>query len=265
MSNFYKVKKPIKVINSISKELTGIQQLPQAQVQYLDKEIIFSGSNLFEEKALLLTQKALVGGITGLLPLLTLVMARGDSDPELDNLAGTLFQVMKLLTAGHVQSTLDRRANVKSVVNSLLGKEIIRQEEDVHGDLLPVNEFLLGGRLGDKNKEVLKAARASDQCLGTKTAQSGKRSGDKNWSKAPFKHQRNNFRGSKGKSFGRSFHSNTQNNKGGSSYKSGYTGSNTNTYSGNEHYKSASHGPSQRGKSSSNRGGTSDKPGGFKS
>ena len=46
MSNFYKVKKPTKVINSISKELTGIQQIPQAQVQYLDKEIVLTGSKL---------------------------------------------------------------------------------------------------------------------------------------------------------------------------------------------------------------------------
>ena len=114
-------------------------------------------------------QKVMLGALATVVPVLAEVIKRGSSDPLLEDLSLNLLSGVKLLVAGVTQNTLDRRANVKEVVTTVLGKEIVKTAEDIHGEPLPPNEYLLGGKLGDKNKEVIKSAKASDQCLGTKT------------------------------------------------------------------------------------------------
>ena len=169
LGSYFSNKKPWKVIKDLSKQHTGLADFAQAQVHYLDKEIKFSGVHLTKERALLTGQKVMLGALATVVPVLAEVIKRGSSDPLLDDLSLNLLSGVKLLVAGVTQNTLDRRANVKEVLHTVLGKEIVKTAEDIHGEPLPPNEYLLGGKLGDKNKEVIKSAKASDQCLGTKT------------------------------------------------------------------------------------------------
>ena len=46
--------------------------------------------------------------------------------------------------------------NVKKVVHSLLGKELIKEKRDIYGELPEPTDFLLGDNLGEKNRELMK-------------------------------------------------------------------------------------------------------------
>ena len=48
------------------------------------------------------------------------------------------------------------------VVHTRLGKELIKEKRDAYGEIPDPREFLLGGNLGERNKQLLKSVKASD-------------------------------------------------------------------------------------------------------
>ena len=78
--------------------------------------------------------------------------------------------MLKILVLTHSQLTIDRVLNVKKVVNTHLGKEVIKPKLDTYGEKELSTDYLLGDDLADKNKKLIKSARASDTVMNTTLA-----------------------------------------------------------------------------------------------
>ena len=91
---------------------------------------------------------------------------RGNSDPELDAQATPMLDAIRGLVHTHTH----RLSNVQKVVNNPLGKEVIKRKTDTYGEKEFPTEHLLREDLGERNKKVLKSARASDTVMNTSLA-----------------------------------------------------------------------------------------------
>ena len=91
-------------------------------------------------------------------------MKRSSSDPQLDAHGTDMLNAIRMSVATHCQIRIDRKLNVKKVVHSLLGKELIKEKRDICGELLEPSDFLLEYNLGEKNRELIKSVRASENC-----------------------------------------------------------------------------------------------------
>ena len=159
--------KPLKTIKEISREYTGLLDVPDARVQVLNEEIRFAEGRKDGECSLLTATKGVVGALTAIAPTLDIILQRGSADPELNNQSLNMLNAMRLLICTHSQIRTDRKLNVQKVVHSRLGKELIKEKRDVYGDLPEPSEHLLGENLGEKNRQLLKSVRASDSCMST--------------------------------------------------------------------------------------------------
>ena len=74
-----------------------------------------------------------------------------------------------MLVFTHGQLMGDRLQNVKKVVNTVLGKEVIKPKTDAYGEKELPTDLLLGDDLAEKNKKI-KSARASDTVMNTSIA-----------------------------------------------------------------------------------------------
>ena len=70
------------------------------------------------------------------------------------------------LVFAHSQLTGDRLQNVKKIVNTVLGKEVIKPKTDAYGGKVLPTDFLLED-LAEKNKKIIKSARVSDTVMYT--------------------------------------------------------------------------------------------------
>jgi len=184
IQGYFSIKNPGKVVNELSKKYTGLADVQQAQLQYLDTEMRFKGLKLAKDTALFTAQKGQLSALTAIIPVLQVVQERGTLDPRLNDTSEALMDALKLLVTSFSQAKLDRLATIKGSVYSVLGKELIKTT-DMKGDQLPSNEFLLGGKLGERNKEAMKSARATDNMLGTFYARGLKRKNE-GFTGAPF-------------------------------------------------------------------------------
>ena len=90
--------------------------------------------------------------------MLTLILARGNS--ELDGQAKGMLDAVKVLVHIYTQLTSDRLVNVHKLVNNPLGKEVIKKKTDPYDEKELPTEHLLGEDLRERNKKMLKSARA---------------------------------------------------------------------------------------------------------
>ena len=179
MAHFYLYAKPKKAINELARQYTGVLMVPESRVQALNEEIHFIEGRKLAEEALFWASKGVVAAMTAIAPALALVLARGKKDAELDAQAKPLLDAVKVLVHTHAQITVDRIANVGKVVNTTLGKEVIKRKTDKYGEKELPTEHLLGEDLADKNKKVIKVARASDTVMNTSLApKKWRKSGD---------------------------------------------------------------------------------------
>lgn len=167
--------KPLKCIREFARKYTGLADVPEARVQLMNDEIRFGDGRKEGESALMTASKGVVAALTAIAPLMDVVMQRGSADPELNNHALDMLNAIKVLVCTHSQLRVDRTGSVTKVVNSRLGKELIKQKRDVYGDLPLPSEYLLGDNLGERNKQLMKSVRASDNCMQTNLAHRGKR------------------------------------------------------------------------------------------
>ena len=172
---YYQGPKFLKTIREISREYTGLADVPGARVQALNEEIKFAESRKDGENSLLTATKGIVGALTAIAPVMDLILKRGSSDPELDAHGTDMLNAIRMLVATHCQIRIDRKLNVKKVVHSLLGKELIKEKRDIYGELPEPSDFLLGDNLGEKNRELMKSVRASENCMSSGLPYRGKR------------------------------------------------------------------------------------------
>lgn len=179
IAHFYAYTKPKKALNDIARQYTGIKTVPEARVQALNDEIKFADGRKLAEEGMMWATKGVVAALTAIAPTLALVLSRGKGDRELDEQAKPMFDAMKVLVHTHTQLTADRLANVYKVVNTPLGKEVIKKKADKYGEKELPTEHLLGENLGDKNKKVIRSARAADTVMNTSLApKKWRKSGD---------------------------------------------------------------------------------------
>ena len=175
LKHFYSYNKPIKVLKDLSRQYTGLVDIPEARIQLLNEEIKFQEARKLGEDAMLWATKGIVGALTAIMPMTAIILMRGNRDTELNAEALNVLNAIRMLVSAHVQLTNDRLSNVDKVVNSRLGKDIIKLKKNTHGDKPEATEHLLGEDLAERNKLALKKARASDNCMNSKSAYSGKR------------------------------------------------------------------------------------------
>ena len=175
VKHFYGYNKPIKVIKELSRQYTGLADIPEAQIQLLNDEIKFQEARKLGEDAMLWATKGVVGALTAILPMMAVILTRGKQDADLDAQAVNMFNAVRMLVSAHVQLTNDRMTNVNKVVNTSLGKDIIKRKKDEFGDKPAPTKYLLGEDLGERNKVALKNARASDNCMNTFTVGRGRK------------------------------------------------------------------------------------------
>ena len=175
VKHFYGYNKPIKVIKELSRQYTGLADIPEAQIQLLNDEIKFQEARKLGEDAMLWATKGVVGALTAILPTMAVILTRGKQDSDLDEQAVNMFNAVRMLVSSHVQLTNDRMTNVNKVVNTSLGKDIIKRKKDEFGDKPTPTKYLLGEDLGERNKVALKNARASDNCMNTFTVGRGRK------------------------------------------------------------------------------------------
>ena len=108
------------------------------------------------------TTKGVVAALTAIVPTLTLIMARGRANTELDEQARPMLDAVKGLVHTHSQLTTNRLANVYTVINTPLGKEVIKKKSDKYREKELPTEHLLSEDLGDRNKKAIKSVRAAD-------------------------------------------------------------------------------------------------------
>lgn len=170
ISHFYAYTKTKKAINEIARQYTGIKTIPEARVQALNDEIKFIEGRKLAEDGMMWATKGVVAALTAIAPTLALILSRGKGDRELDEQAKPMLDAIKVLVFSHSQLTTDRLANVNKVVNTPLGKDVVKKKTDKYGEKELPTEHLLGEDLGDRNKKVLKSARASDTVMNTSLA-----------------------------------------------------------------------------------------------
>ena len=78
--------------------------------------------------------KGVVAALTAIAPMLKLILARGKTDTELDEQARPILDAVTVLVHIHTQLTGDRLANVHKVINTPLGKEVIKRKSDKYGE-----------------------------------------------------------------------------------------------------------------------------------
>ena len=170
LAYYYSFTKPKKALNDIARLYTGIKTVPEVRVQPLNEEVKFVEGRKLAEDGMFWATKGVVAALTAITPTLELVLARGKRDPELDEQAKPMLDAVKVLVHTHTQLTADRVLNVHKVVNTPLGKEIIKRKLDKYGEKELPTEHLLGEDLGERNKEVIKSARAADTVMNTSLA-----------------------------------------------------------------------------------------------
>ena len=95
-----------------------------------------------------------------------LMLKSGSFDPELDAHSMDMLNAIRMFVATHCPVRLDRKLKVKKVVNSALGKELIKMKREIYRELPELSELLLlGDNLGDKNKEHMKSVKASENYM----------------------------------------------------------------------------------------------------
>ena len=127
---------PLKTIRKLAREYTGLADVPGVRVQALNEEIKFAESRKDGEHSLLTATKGIVGALTAIAPVMDMMLNRGSSDPELDVHSTDMLNAIQMLGATHCQVRLDRKLNVKKVVNSALGKELIKEKREIYGELI---------------------------------------------------------------------------------------------------------------------------------
>lgn len=170
IAHFYAFNKPKKALNELTRQYTGIKNVPEAQVQKLNEEIRFIDARKHAEESMLWASKGVVAALTAIAPTLAIVLSRGKGDHELDEQALKMLDAVKILVFTHSQLTGDRLQNVKKVVNTVLGKEVIKPKTDAYGEKELPTDLLLGDDLAEKNKKIIKSARASDTVMNTALA-----------------------------------------------------------------------------------------------
>lgn len=170
IAHYYAFSKPKKALNDLARQYTGIKNIPEARVQKLNEEIRFVDARKHAEDSMLCATKGVVAALTAVAPTVALILSRGKGDHELDEQALKMLDVVKILVLTHSQLTGDRLLNVKKVVNSFLGKEVIKPKTDAYGEKELPTDNLLGEDLAEKNKKIIKSARASDTVMSTSLA-----------------------------------------------------------------------------------------------
>ena len=117
--------KRLKTIREISRQYTGLIDVPAAWVQALN-EIRFAEGRHDGECSLLRASKGIVGALTAIARVLDTVLQRGSADPELKAHAIHLANAIKLLVCIHSQIQWDRKQSVNKVVHTRLGKELLK-------------------------------------------------------------------------------------------------------------------------------------------
>lgn len=77
-----------------------------------------------------------------------------------------MLAALQMLVYTQCQLMADRVMNVHKVVNTPMGKEVIKRKADKYGEELPT-EHLLGEDFGERNKKVSKNVRAADTVMNT--------------------------------------------------------------------------------------------------
>ena len=133
IANLYAYSKPKKVLNDLVRRYTGIKTIPEARVQPLNDEIKFVEGRKLAEDGTMWATKGVVAALTAIAPTLKLILARGKTDTELDEQAGPMLDAVMVLVHTHSQLTSDRLVNVHKVINTPLGKEVIKRKSDKYG------------------------------------------------------------------------------------------------------------------------------------
>ena len=99
--------------------------------------------------------KGIVAALTVIALVVDLILNRGSADPALDAHDMDMLNVIRMLVVTHCQFRIYRKLNIKKVVHSLLGKELIKEKRYIYGELPEPSDFLLGYNLGEKNRELV--------------------------------------------------------------------------------------------------------------
>ena len=127
IAHYYTYTKIKEAINEIARQYTGIKTVPAARVQALNEEVHFVEGRKLAEDGMFCASKGVVAALTAIAPELALILARGNSNPELDRQAKPMTDTVRVLVHTHTQLTAD---TVTIVVNNPLGKEVIKIKTD---------------------------------------------------------------------------------------------------------------------------------------
>ena len=84
----------------------------------------------YAEESMFWATKGVVGVMTTITPTVEIILARGKGDAELDQQSLKMLDALKMLVFTHSQLTGSGLQNVKKVVNTVLGKEVIKPKTD---------------------------------------------------------------------------------------------------------------------------------------
>ena len=153
-------------LEKATKDYPRVANIQNLRVPKLEPELFsaLDQSARLNDVSLQNLQKGVVSAISALAPVALLVLQRGQSDEELDNLSGNVIDAIKMMALVSTGITVKRRELIKPSMQQTYAKEMAK---GVDGS----PEWLYGGNLSQVARKCEEAKKVAEKLVKRKTPQ----------------------------------------------------------------------------------------------
>ena len=186
IGEFFDETKVASEIDRIAKDFPRVKNIKNLVVPKLDQELFtaLDQNARSADIAIQLIQKSVTASISALAPLAALLMARGDTDPDLDAFSGSLMKAIQLNALASNALSVRRREMLKPSMQNTYAKAMVKAHDGSP-------EWLFGGNLSEVTKKCEIAKRVADKIVKRKQTQQGAAGNQQNRQAGGAKNQAN--------------------------------------------------------------------------
>ena len=189
INDFYVETKVNIELEKLAKDYPRVENVPRLCVPKLDVELFPAVDQTTRQNdvALQNLQKGLVGAISAMAPVASLMVNRGDADSELEDLCGNMVDAMQMVALVDLGLTNRRRELIKPSMQQTYARALAKGPSGSP-------EWLYGGNLSQEAKKCEDAKRVAEKVMKRKNTQGPQQNASAAQSKGVGRGQNKKFR-----------------------------------------------------------------------